>query len=306
MPKVNNFEHIVTDNEIATRLDKLLVSLNEGHARHQVQMWIKNGIVRVNEKRVKPNYKCRKNDRISWYIKEKKPLSIEPEPISLTILYEDESLLVINKPSGLLVHPTEAVQSGTLVNALKYYTNDLSTLSGIERPGIVHRLDQYTSGAMVVCKNDETHAHLKSQFKQRTVTRIYETIVYGVVSHEKGVIKAPIGRNPKNRLQMAVVDDGKEAETRFTVLGRSNEYTHVQCELITGRTHQIRIHMKYMNHPIVGDPIYSRKKTTDIQHQALFAKTLGFIHPETEQYVEFSVEQPQEFVNLLKLYHIKS
>lgn len=288
------------------RLDKLLVILNDGHARHQIQTWIKNGIVTVNDKQVKPNYKCRENDIIAWHIKEKKPISIAVEEIPLTIIYEDDSLIVLNKPTGMLVHPTEAVQSGTLVNALKHYTTNLSTLSGIERPGIVHRLDQHTSGVMVVCKNDEAYLHLKKQFKQKSVTRIYETIVYGIVNHDKGVIKAPIGRNPKNRLQMAVVDDGKKAETRFTVLSRSNEYTHVQCELITGRTHQIRIHMKYMNHPIVGDPIYSQKKTTDIKHQALFAKTLGFIHPKTNQYVQFSVEQPAEFANLLQLYQLKS
>lgn len=303
---MNNFEHVVTNDEINTRIDKLLVSLNEGHARHQIQTWIKNGIVTVNKKQVKPNYKCRENDIITWYIEEKKRLSIEPEKIPLSIIYEDDSLIVINKPKGMLVHPTESVQSGTLVNALKHYTTSLSTISGKERPGIVHRLDQYTSGIMVVCKNDETHAHLKEQFKQKTVTRIYETIVYGVVSHDKGVIKAPIGRNPKNRLQMAVVDDGREAETRFTVLNRSEKYSHVQCKLITGRTHQIRVHMKYMNHPIVGDSIYSRKKTKDTDHQALFAKTLGFIHPKTEQYVQYSAEPPEDFTKLLKLYRLKS
>lgn len=306
MSKVNSFEHVVTDDEINMRLDKLLVSLNDGHSRHQIQSWIKDGIVSVNEKRVKSNYKCRKNDIVSWYIEEQKPVSIEAEAIPLSIIYEDDSIIIVNKPKGMLVHPTEVVQSGTLVNALKHYTTNLSTLSGEERPGIVHRLDQYTSGVMVVCKNDETHAHLKAQFKQKAIMRIYETIVYGVISHDKGVIKAPIGRNPKNRLQMAVVDDGKEAETRFTVLNRCNDYTHVQCELITGRTHQIRIHMKYMNHPIVGDPIYSRKKTTDINYQALFAKTLGFIHPKTEKHVQFSIERPPEFVNLLKQYHLKS
>lgn len=288
------------------RIDKLLVILNDGHARHQIQSWIKSGIVTVNDKQVKPNYKCRENDFITWYVEEKMPLQVEGEAIPLTIVYEDDSLLVINKPVGMLVHPTETIQTGTLVNALKHYTTNLSTLSGAERPGIVHRLDQNTSGVMVVCKNDETHAHLKEQFKQKSVTRKYEAIVYGVISHEKGVIKAPIGRNPKNRLQMAVVDEGKEAETRFTVLNRTDKYTHVQCELVTGRTHQIRIHMKYINHPIVGDPIYSRKKTTDIKHQALFAKTLGFIHPKTEQYVQFSVEQPPAFATLLQKYQLKS
>jgi len=303
---VSDFEHVVKQSEENFRLDKLLVMLNEGHSRHQIQLWIKDGNVVVNGKKVKPNYKCKQDDVIMWHIAEKKPITIDAEPIALSIIYEDESVIVLNKPKGMLVHPTQTVQSGTLVNALKYHSPQLSTVSGAERPGIVHRLDQFTSGIMVVCKDDMTHEHLKRQFQQKAVTRMYEAIVYGTIAHDKGVIKAPIGRDPNNRLRMGVVSNGKEAETRFRVLGRSNDYTHVQCQLITGRTHQIRVHMKYLSHPIVGDTVYSRKKTKDIEEQALFARTLGFIHPKTEAYVEFSVAQPTEFVNLLNLYRFNS
>src|SRR5699024_1995739 len=186
---------------------------------------------------------------------------------------------VINKPKGLLVHPTPTVTSMTLVNGLMYHCSQLSDIGGNERPGIVHRLDKDTSGILVIAKDNKTHEHLKNQFQTKTVKRIYEAICFGVMSHTKGVIKAPIGRNPNNRLQMAVVPSGKKAETHFRVLTKYRQHTHVECELKTGRTHQIRVHLKYMNHPIVGDEVYCRKKTNLIKGQALFAKQLGFIHP---------------------------
>lgn len=298
--KLDVFEHIVTEVEENIRLDKLLVSLNSEFSRQQIQSWIKENMVTVNNKLVKANYKCKPNDYIKWSVPLEKEITIEPEEIPLNILYEDDDLLVVNKPKGMLVHPTETVHSGTLVNALKQYTDDLSTLGGEDRPGIVHRLDQNTSGVLVVCKNDEAHAHLKEQFKQHIVKRIYEAVVHGVVEHDKGIVQAPIGRDPKNRLKMAVVSTGKEAETHFQVLERMNHYTHLQCQLITGRTHQIRVHMQYMNHPIVGDELYSSIKTDAIKHQALFARTLGFIHPRTKEFIEFSVEQPDDFKNLLQ------
>lgn len=303
---MSNFEHTVKNSEVNERLDKMLVRLNKNYSRHQIQLWIKNGYVKVNNGVVKPNYKCREHDVITWEINESEQMEIVPEPIPLTIVYEDESIIVLNKPKGMLVHPTQTTSTGTLVNGLTYYTNTLSSIGGDERPGIVHRLDQHTSGIMVVCKDDAAYVHIKEQFKQKKVKRIYETIVYGSVPHETGIIKAPIGRNPKNRLKMAVVDGGKESETRFRILGRSDEYTHVQCELITGRMHQIRVHMKYINHPVLGDPVYSRRKVPNIKTQALFAKTLGFIHPKTEQYVEFSIERPKQFADLLNLFQIKS
>lgn len=303
---MSNYKHRVEEDEANERLDKVLVGLNESYARHQIQSWIKAGNVLVNDKVVKANYKCRQDDLLTWYIEEKEQIIIKAEAIPLEIVFEDDSLIVINKPKGMLVHPTEKINKGTLVNALKHYSPNLSTLSGEERPGIVHRLDQHTSGLIVVCKDNASHEHLKKQFKEQSVTRQYEAIVHGVVAHERGVIKAPIGRNPKNRLKRTVVDDGKYAETRFHVLGRGKEHTHVACQLKTGRTHQIRVHLKYINHPIVGDSLYTRKKTQDINEQALFAKTLGFIHPQTNEYMEFTIEEPEYFSHLLKLYQINA
>lgn len=298
--------HIVTKDEQGVRIDKLLVELNKSYSRHQIQKWIKDGIVQVNNKNVKTNYKCKVKDQIEWEISQIEPLSIKPQQIALDIVYEDDDLIVINKPKGMLAHPTLKEKSNTLVNALKYYTKNLSNVAGKERLGIVHRLDQYTSGLIVIAKNNEAHIHLKKQFQKRSVIRIYEAIVYGKLNHEHGVIKAPIGRNPKNRLKMAVVPDGKEAQTYFKVLQYYTNYTHIECELVTGRTHQIRVHMNYLGHPIVGDPLYSRRKTNIINNQALFAKKLSFIHPKTKEQLSFSIQRPKDFKNLLQLLKNKS
>lgn len=292
--------------DVQERLDKVLVKHNEDYSRHQMQLLIKEGKVLVNGKKVKPNYKCKLSDVVTWTLKEETKQRLEPESLPLSILYEDEAIIVIDKPRGMLVHPTERVFSGTLVNALLNYTDELATLSGKERPGIVHRLDQHTSGVMVICKTNESYEKLKNQFKKKSVTRYYEAIVHGNLTHEKGTIKAPIGRHPKNRLKRTVIADGKEAETNFKVLANTKDYSHVQCQLITGRTHQIRVHMKYINHPIVGDPLYSRKKSPYIEHQALIARTLGFIHPLTKEYVEFTCERPEWFKKLLLLFHLKA
>lgn len=297
---MNKNQYKITEEDEGVRLDKLLASVNESYSRHQVQTWIKNKDVTVNNQPQKANYRCKQNDLIEWHIQEVKQEKVEPEKIPLDILYEDDDLIVINKPKGMLVHPTQTVKSNTLVNALKFHTTHLSDLGGEERPGIVHRLDQDTSGALVIAKDNETHAHLKNQFKNKSVIRIYEAVVFGVMAHDKGVIKAPIGRNPKNRLEMAVVSGGKEAETHFRVIKRFQQYTHVQCELKTGRTHQIRVHMKYIQHPIVGDEVYCRKKSPLIKGQALFAKQLRFIHPKTNEWMTFTVEQPPQFKHLLE------
>ncbi|MBO1005211.1 RluA family pseudouridine synthase [Pseudogracilibacillus auburnensis] len=297
---MNKNQYKITEEDEGVRLDKLLASVNESYSRHQVQTWIKNKDVTVNNQPQKANYRCKQNDLIEWHIQEVKQEKVEPEKIPLDILYEDDDVIVINKPKGMLVHPTQTVKSNTLVNALKFHTTHLSDLGGEERPGIVHRLDQDTSGALVIAKDNETHAHLKNQFKNKSVIRIYEAVVFGVMAHDKGVIKAPIGRNPKNRLEMAVVSGGKEAETHFRVIKRFQQYTHVQCELKTGRTHQIRVHMKYIQHPIVGDEVYCRKKSPLIKGQALFAKQLRFIHPKTNEWMTFTVEQPPQFKHLLK------
>lgn len=292
--------YIVTEKEQGDRLDKIVKHLNETYSRQQIQAWIKQKNVTVNEEVQKANYRLKSGDQIAWRIPEEKQLMIEKEDTPLDILYEDDFLLVINKPKGMLVHPTPTVKKNTLVNALKFHTSSLSDLGGEERPGIVHRLDQDTSGALVVAKDNKTHEHLKNQFKNHSVIRIYEAVVFGVIAHDKGIIKAPIGRNPKKRLEMAVVKNGKQAETHFQVLQRFKQYTHVQCELKTGRTHQIRVHMKYMNHPIVGDEVYCRKKSTLIKGQALFAKQLSFVHPYTKERLTFIVEYPPYFNNLLE------
>lgn len=298
---MRTLEHIISNKEAGQRLDKILVNLNKNVSRQQVQSLIKEKRVFVNGVNKKANYICKHGDEIKWRVlEEQKPTPIEAEKIPLHILYEDDFLIVINKPKGMLVHPTNVTRTGTLVNALKYYTDQLSSISGEERPGIVHRLDQDTSGLLVVAKDDETHEHVKKQFQMRTVKRVYEAVVAGVVANDNGIIRAPIGRDPKNRLKMNVVYDGKEAETHYTVIERFQQATHVQCELKTGRTHQIRVHMKYINHPILGDKIYNNKKTQLIDRQALFAKQLCFHHPINNEWKCFTVGYPKDFDHLLQ------
>ncbi len=291
----------VTESEKGERLDKLLVNLQKNMSRHQIQNLIKQKRVFVNGKIKKANYICRVDDYITWEMEQiDQNAKIEAENLPLSIIYEDDSVIVLNKPQGMLVHPTNTVKSGTLVNALMFYTKNLSTLSGDDRPGIVHRLDKDTSGVIVIAKNNDAHEHLKNQFQNRTVKRVYEAVVFHELTHDQGVIKAPIGRDPKNRLQMTVIDGGKDAETHYKVLQRFSNMTHVQCELVTGRTHQIRVHMKYIKHPIVGDPLYCRKKSHLISYQALFAKRLCFHHPKTNEWQCYMTDTPIEFSKLLK------
>lgn len=296
---MNEQQYVVTLEENKTRLDKLLAEQDQEHSRSQIQQWIAEGHVRVNGKTVKANYKCETGDRIEWTEPEPEPLSLEPENIPLDIVYEDEDVIVINKPRGMVVHPSAGHQSGTLVHALLYHCDDLSGINGVERPGIVHRIDRDTSGLLVVAKNDKAHASLAEQLQDKTLSRKYEAIVHGVIEHETGLIDAPIARDPKDRQRMAVVQGGKPAVTHFRVLDRYDRFSHVECRLETGRTHQIRVHMKYIGHPLVGDPKYGPRKTLDIGGQALHAKELGFIHPTTKEYMEFSAPAPAEFVELL-------
>lgn len=290
----------VDENETGLRIDKLLTLKNPEYSRQQIQSWIKEGHVKVNESFQKANYKVKDSDEIIIDIPEKIERKIEPEHIPLTILYEDDSLMVINKERGMLTHPTIHQVSGTLVNALKAYTNSLSDINGEERLGIVHRLDKDTSGIMLIAKTNEAHLNLQKQFAAHSVYRKYEAIVYGLVSHDHGIIDAPIGRDPNNRLRMAVNSNGKHAETHFEVLERFNEHSHVACELITGRTHQIRVHMKYIQHTIVGDPVYSRKKSKLLDSQALFAKELKFNHPISGELLSFEIDRPNYIESLLE------
>jgi 23S rRNA pseudouridine1911/1915/1917 synthase len=294
------FIHTVTPEQDNERIDKLLVELNPDRSRSQVQTWIKENYVSVNGEEIKPNYKCKVDDEIKWSIPEVKPLELEPENIPLDILYEDRDLLVVNKPKGMVVHPSAGHGTGTLVHALLYHCEDLSGINGVERPGIVHRLDKDTSGLLLVAKHDQAHQHLSDQFAEKKVERKYVALVHGEIPHETGIIDAPIARDPKHRQRMAVVDSGKNAVTNFRVLKTFPDYSYIECSLETGRTHQIRVHMKYIEYPIVGDPLYGPRKTLDVNGQALHAKKLGCIHPRTKEWIEFESDLPEYFSDVLE------
>lgn len=283
------------------RIDKVIAELNEQWSRSQVQQWLKEGHVLVNGKAVKPNYKCHIDDEVVISIPSPEPLDVAPEPIPLDIYYEDADVLVVNKPRGMVVHPAPGHMHGTLVNALLAHCKDLSGINGVLRPGIVHRIDKDTSGLLMVAKNDLAHESLVNQLVNKTVTRKYVAIVHGVIPHDYGTIDAPIGRDPRDRQSMAVVENGKEAVTHFRVLERFEHYTFVECQLETGRTHQIRVHMKYIGYPLAGDPKYGPRKTLPIDGQALHAGVLGFHHPRTGEYLQFEAPIPHEFERLLDM-----
>ncbi|MDT0739159.1 RluA family pseudouridine synthase [Staphylococcus chromogenes] len=282
------------------RIDKVLPLLNQDWSRSQIQDWIKEGQVEVNGKRVKSNYKVKLSDAIVVTEAEAVEADIQPENLNLDIYYEDEDVAIVYKPKGMVVHPSAGHYSGTLVNGLMYQIKDLSGINGEIRPGIVHRIDKDTSGLLMVAKNDVAHRNLVEQLMAKTVTRKYTALVHGHIPHEFGTIDAPIGRNPKDRQAMDVVDNGKEAITHFNVIENFNKYTLVECQLETGRTHQIRVHMKYIGYPLVGDPKYGPKKTMDIGGQALHAGLIGFTHPRTGEYIERTAPLPEEFEKLIE------
>ncbi|MFP7412464.1 RluA family pseudouridine synthase [Priestia filamentosa] len=289
------------ESQAGQRLDKVLSSSIEG-SRTQIQQWIKDGNVKVNESKAKGNYKVKVNDTIVIEIPEPEPLDVVPEEMDLDIYYEDEDVLVVNKPRGMVVHPAPGHVSGTLVNGLMAHCKDLSGINGVMRPGIVHRIDKDTSGLLMVAKNDLAHESLVSQLVAKTVTRRYKAIVHGEIAHENGTIDAPIGRDKKDRQSMTVKNENsRDAVTHFKVLERFKDFTFVECQLETGRTHQIRVHMKYIGFPLAGDPKYGPKKTLDIDGQALHAGILGFDHPRTGEYKEFEAPLPEEFSDLLDL-----
>ncbi|MUK89514.1 RluA family pseudouridine synthase [Ornithinibacillus sp. L9] len=292
-------EHVVTESEGKTRIDKLMAMINPDQSRSQVQAWINEDLVTVNDQVVKANYKCQVGDVVRWTIPEVKPLAVEAENIPLDIVYEDPDLLVVNKPKGMVVHPSAGHQGGTLVNALLHHCNDLSGINGVERPGIVHRIDKDTSGLLVVAKNDKAHASLAEQLASKDIERKYEAVVHGVIDHDTGMIDAPIGRDPKDRQRMGIVENGKNAVTHFQVLKRFKDFTHIECQLETGRTHQIRVHMRYIGFPLVGDPKYGPRKTMDTKGQVLHAKVLGFTHPTTGEQLRFEAELPTYFQEVL-------
>ncbi|MGG2095811.1 RluA family pseudouridine synthase [Bacillus sp. S13(2024)] len=289
----------VTEEQKNERIDKFVAGVNNEWSRSQVQQWIKDGVVTVNGKDIKGNYKVKTNDEITVTIPEPESLDILPEDMNLEIYYEDSDVLVVNKPRGMVVHPAPGHTSGTLVNGLMYHCKDLSGINGVMRPGIVHRIDKDTSGLLMVAKNDMAHEALVNQLVAKTVTRRYQAIVHGVIPHDKGTVDAPIGRDKQDRQSMTVEENGKHAVTHFRVLERFNNFTHVECQLETGRTHQIRVHMKYIGYPLAGDPKYGPKKTFDINGQALHAGILGFVHPRTGEYLEFEAPIPQIFADLL-------
>jgi 23S rRNA pseudouridine1911/1915/1917 synthase len=291
----------IGEAEAGERIDRFLADRIADLSRSQIQSLIENGSVLVNEKTVKANYKLRAGDEVHLFLPEPEPAEMEPENIPLDIVYEDHDVVVVNKPRGMVVHPASGHMKGTLVNALLYHCRDLSGINGVLRPGIVHRIDKDTSGLIMAAKNDKAHQSLAEQLKAHTVTRKYIAIVHGVVNHDLGTVDAPIGRHPIQRLKMAVVKSGgRHAVTHFAVLERFKGYTLLECKLETGRTHQIRVHMDFIGHPLAGDPVYGPKRTLDIAGQALHAQVLGFSHPNSGEYMEFSSELPADMMRLIE------
>ncbi len=284
------------------RLDVFLTGEVPEMTRSHIQKLIDEGRVTVNGMAAKANAKLKPGDEVVFVIPQPEELKVEGEDIPLDILYEDSDLIVINKPRGMVVHPAPGNTSGTLVNALLFHCKDLSGINGVMRPGIVHRLDKDTSGVMMAAKNDLAHLSLAGQIKDREVTRRYTALVHGNIQEPGGVVEAPIGRDPQDRKKMAVVlKNSKPALTRYTVLERYGDYTLVECKLETGRTHQIRVHLVYLGHPVVGDPKYgTRKAHFGLQGQALHAGVLGFRHPRTGDYLEFSAPVPEPMAGIIK------
>lgn len=290
----------ITEFDSGKRIDQFLVGQIANTSRTDVKNRIKDGLIIVNENVIKPNYKLKENDVIEVKERELEESVIVPENLNLEILYEDTDVAVVYKPKGMVVHPSAGHASGTLVNGLMYQLDSLSGINGELRPGIVHRIDKDTSGLLMVAKNDVAHRALSEQLEEKTVERKYVALVHGVIPHNKGTIEAPIGRNPKERQSMAVVDNGKEAVTHFNVIERFNDYTLVECLLETGRTHQIRVHMNYIGYPIVGDPKYGQKTKFKTNGQLLHARTVGFIHPTTKELLVFKSDLPEEFTQVLE------
>lgn len=277
------------------RVDKYLAEVCEDLSRSELREYFDESLILVNSKVVKPSFKIKNGDFIELTLKEDEIIDMVRENIPVEIVYEDEDLLVVNKPSGMVVHPAPGHTHGTLVNALLYHCNELSDLGGNVRAGIVHRIDKDTSGLLVVCKTNFAHKSLSEQLKNKTTTRKYIAIVTGSISHNLGKINAPISRDPDNRQKMAIAEGGKEAVTHFRVIDRYRDFSLLELQLETGRTHQIRVHMSFINHPVLNDPLYGVKKQTTEFGQYLHAKTLGFIHPRTNEYMEFTSELPKEF-----------
>lgn len=304
---MENFKFQISEEHNGKRIDKYLSSVLDGKSRSYIQGVIDEEKVNVNGKIVKSNYKLKTKDVIDLEIPEPTDLKVTPENIPLDILYEDKDVIVVNKPQGMVVHPAPGAYDGTMVNALLYHCKDLSGINGIIRPGIVHRIDKDTSGILVVAKNDNAHNILAEQLKDHSMTREYYALVEGVIKEDEGTINRPLARHPKERIKIAVVEGGREAITHFSVIERFKENTLVRCILETGRTHQIRVHMAYIGHPLVGDPVYGYKKQKfKLQGQMLHAKVLGFIHPSTKEYIRFESPLPDYFEDVLNKLRVSS
>ncbi|SDH91572.1 RluA family pseudouridine synthase [Alteribacillus bidgolensis] len=298
---MKEFEWFIETTEAGERIDKFLSGKQNDWSRTTIQAWIKEGYVQVNEKNIKRNYVLQAGDTIAVYPKEPEEPEITAEDIPLDIRYEDNDIVVVNKSRGMVVHPAPGHYSGTLVNALMYHCDDLSGINGELRPGIVHRIDKDTTGLLVAAKHDKAHEKLSVQLQDKKMERLYKVIVHGTIPHERGTIEAPIGRDPKDRQKMAVTEkNAKDAVTHFTVLEQWKDYTFLECRLETGRTHQIRVHMAYIGHPVAGDPKYGRTKTLPIAGQALHAAKLGFVHPVKNKYMEFETSLPEDMSKIIE------
>lgn len=285
------------------RIDKFLSILIKDSSRNSIQKLIEDGMVLANGKTINKKYKIKTDDEITVLPNELKPLDAEPENIPLDIVYEDDDLLVVNKPRGMVVHPAPGNYSGTLVNALLYHCKDsLSGINGILRPGIVHRIDKDTSGLLIVAKNDRAHIGLAEQIKEHSFTREYNAIIVGHLKDNEGTVNAPIGRNPKDRKKMCVTyQNSKNAVTHYSVIDDYDGYSHVSLKLETGRTHQIRVHMAHLGHPVAGDSVYGNdKKSAFLNGQCLHAIKIGFVHPITGEYLEFTSELPDYFTDFIR------
>ncbi|MBD5449904.1 MAG: RluA family pseudouridine synthase [Lachnospiraceae bacterium] len=301
---MEQFTYQIGLGEDDERLDKWISSTLPDLSRSYIQKCIKDDDVLVNGKPQKASYRLRVDDEIIFHIPEAVEPDIAAEDIPLDILYEDEDILIINKPKGMVVHPAPGHYSGTLVNAVMYHCkNHLSGINGILRPGIVHRIDRDTTGSLIICKNDHAHNAIAAQLKEHSITRRYRAIVHGVISQDNGTVSASIGRDPKDRKKMSVNEtNGKHAVTHYTVLQRFREYTYIECQLETGRTHQIRVHMTSIGYPLLGDEVYgNRRSPWHLDGQTLHAMTIGFIHPSTGEYTEVNAPLPEYFEHLLHI-----